>query len=420
MRKPLPLFFLLTGTLSLSLLSQAQQTDRFAYAITDVQAPGGNWSFLRKLDLSNGTWSPILLTGNEPNIQAFDAGTRQPLGAPLQDARYGNYANAAFATGVAAAAYDRKQDRLWYTPMFLDQLRYVDLKSMNVYYYTGLSLAGTAEKAADQSNIITRMTLGGDGNGYALTNDGNTLIRFSAGRKSVNVEILGALVDDPANGTQSIHNACSSYGGDMIADDNGHLYILTARNSVYKVNIERRIATFLGMINGLPAGFTVNGAAVTDNNQVLVTSALAATSLYTVDLRSLQATAFVTAGPVWQTSDLANGNVYKSGNKAPAPTLELTSRNTPANSGDGKISIYPNPTTNNQFVLQFNDLPAGTYNLQVTDVTGRQLIQQVFSLSGDQQVQPVRLDASAARGIYLIKVTDTQNKTAYTSKVMVQ
>ena len=54
--------------------------------------------------------------------------------------RYGNILQAPFATGVAAAAYDKKHNRLYFTPMFVDQLRYIDLKTMKVYYVTGSAI----------------------------------------------------------------------------------------------------------------------------------------------------------------------------------------------------------------------------------------------------------------------------------------
>jgi hypothetical protein len=127
---------------------------------------------------------------------------------------------------VAAMAYDRKNNRIWYTPMFIDQLRYVDLKTMKVFYVTDNALTGMAAKSSDQSNIVTRMVIADDGNGYALTNDGNKLIRFNT--KKAIITDLGPLTDDPKNNGVSIHNYCSSFGGDMIADDDGNLIIVSA------------------------------------------------------------------------------------------------------------------------------------------------------------------------------------------------
>ena len=51
--------------------------------------------------------------------------------------------------------------------------------------------------------------------------------------------------------------------GDVVADDDGNIYIFTVRNHVFKVNLETRGYTF-GVVTGLPAGFTINGAVVNE------------------------------------------------------------------------------------------------------------------------------------------------------------
>ena len=40
-----------------------------------------------------------------------------------------------FSTNSAAMAYDKKHERLYYTPMGINQLRYIDLKSGKIYYF---------------------------------------------------------------------------------------------------------------------------------------------------------------------------------------------------------------------------------------------------------------------------------------------
>ena len=181
MKKNLP-HFLLTSCIFSVLLASAQ-TDRFAYAITDVTKEGANWSFLRKIDLKTGHFGDVLLNGTDAEQLAYDDATKKQLIEPLQDARFGKIANAAFATGVAAIAYDRKNQRIYYTPMFINQLRYIDLKTMKVYFVSTPEIGSLQIKAADQSNIITRMAIAGDGNVYALTNDGNHLLRINTGKK---------------------------------------------------------------------------------------------------------------------------------------------------------------------------------------------------------------------------------------------
>src|SRR6476620_1969839 len=102
MTKSLRIVSLLLGTVLISNLAFTQ-ADRFAYAITDVNKEGANWSFLRKVDLQTGAYSEILLSGNDVARLSYDAVTKKQMTTPLNDPRYGNLANAAFGTGVAAA-----------------------------------------------------------------------------------------------------------------------------------------------------------------------------------------------------------------------------------------------------------------------------------------------------------------------------
>ena len=124
---------LLSAFLPLTLSIVAQEVsaqDRFAFAITDVAKDGINWISLRKLDLGSGQYSEMLLNGTDMKTAVFDATSKKQL--TLQaDARYGNTISMPFSNGVAAAAYDRDHNRLYFTPMFVDQLRYIDMKTMN-------------------------------------------------------------------------------------------------------------------------------------------------------------------------------------------------------------------------------------------------------------------------------------------------
>ena len=417
MRKSLPCISLLLGTVLLTTLVSAQQPDNFAYAMTDVQYQNGNWVYLRIMNMETGTFNGPLLNGTGDKQVAFDAFTKKQL-TDLGTNKMGFNEQAAFSSGVAAIALDTKHYRVYYTPMFIDQLRYYDIKSQQVYYVT-VPFTNKPNKSPDQGNIITRMVIAEDGYGYALTNDATQLLRFSTGKKPQIID-LGSLVDDPSNKGVSIHNSCSSFGGDMIADDDGNLYVFSARNHVFKVNIESRVATHLGVISGLPNGFTVNGAAVNANNQVMVGSAMESASLFIVDTKTWAASPLKMNGTVFHISDLANGNQLVSGNKPKATNIDLISKNIPGNTGDGKINIFPNPVTNNQFTVQFNDLTAGSYTIQVTDVTGRQVTQQVVTIAGDNQSQLVKLAASNAKGVYLVKVTDSNSKSVYSTKIVVQ
>ena len=389
------------------------QTDRFAYVITDVSKDGTNWGVLRKLDLASNTFSDVLLNGNDATSLAFDADTKQQLTSPFTDPRFGNTANAAFGTGVAAIAYDRKNNRLYYTPMFIDQLRYVDLKTMKVFFVSGAGIDALKTKASDQSNIITRMAFASDGNGYALTNDGNHLVQFTTGKK-VTVTDLGTLVDDPKNNGTSIHNSCSSYGGDMVADDDGNLYVFSARNHVFKINIESRIATHLGAVKGLPENFTINGTAVGNDNRIWTVSAAGSHPPYAIDPASWTA-AMTPSATAWRSSDLANSNLLVTKSSAPpAPLLAAAEEKT-----DTRIQVYPNPVVQKQFTVQFSELQ-GNYTVQVTDVLGRETTRSIVNIMGKGQTEAIRLPATIKAGVYLVKVVDQNNQIVLSRKIVVQ
>ena len=416
MKKLLLSFSLLLGTVLLTTMVQGQ-SDRFAYAITDIQQEGSNWNYLRKLNLETGEYSQVLLNGNDMNQVAFDATSKKQIQNFTTVARYGYSTQPAFSSGVAAIAFDRRNNRLYYTPMFIDELRYIDLRTMKVHYVTDQAMTGVADKASNQSNIITRMVIAADGYGYAMTNDGTQLIRFSTGKK-MSIQNLGMLVDDAGNNGTSIHNSCSSFGGDMIADNDGNLFVFTARNHVFKVNIESKVATHLGTVSGIPDNYTINGVVVDDKNQLVISSAVNNLAIFNVDPGTLVATPISIASDLWRSSDLANSNILNT--KKTSVSSEIVSRVVPTSTASNNIRIYPNPVLNNQFTVQFSNLEAGSYSLQVTDVMGREVALRNVVIGGGDQTERIKLDPTSAKGIYLVKVTDKNNLTVYTNKVIVQ
>lgn len=214
----------------------------------------------------------------------------------------------------------------------------------------------------------------------------------------------------------SIHSSCSSFGGDMIADNEGNLFIFSARNHVFKVNIETKIATHAGTISGLPANYTSNGAAVTADNKIMIGSAVDANSYYIVDPASWAATPFKTTGS-WRSADLANSNILDTRQRNQNPVEDFTRIEETDN---GLVQIYPNPVINNKFSLQFNKLEAGEYTVQLTDVMGRLLLQRIINVGGKNQTEAITLTESAAKGIYLVKIVDKNSKAVYSKKLIVQ
>ena len=167
---PLSLFaFLLIITSELK-----AQTDEFAYAITDVSKEGSAWKVLRKLDLKTGEYSNVLLDGTDEKTKAFDATTKKQL--PLNIAGNDKMQQSPFTSGVAAIALDKKHNRLFFTPMGFNQLRYIDLSTMQVYYVTDQTFSTVTKEQHGPGKIISRMVITPDGTGYGISNDGTEFI----------------------------------------------------------------------------------------------------------------------------------------------------------------------------------------------------------------------------------------------------
>ena len=416
MRRRLPSALLSAALALVTYTNLNAQTDRFAYAITDATKDGSGWNVLRRLDLESGKYSDVLLNGSDAQIAVYDASTKKQI-ALQPDAKWGNLLQTPFSTGVAAAAYDKAHNRLYYTPMFADQLRYVDLKTMKVYYVTGQPFTGAGNMHNDEAKIITRMVIAPDGNGYAINNDGSSFIRFTTGKKP-SIEQLGALVDDPANSGISVHNRCSSFGGDMIADDKGNFYIISARNNVFKVAVESKVATLLGSIKNLPANFTVNGAVVDGDGNLLVSSAMDSKAYYVVSPNDWTATVFPNASSVYRSSDLANSNFLST--SAKNKYTEIATTKYPEDKFSKLIAVYPNPVTSNRISVRFSKVPQGDYTIELTDVMGRSVLLKSITISNESEVQSLPLKEGAAKGVYMVKVYDVSKGSVFTQKVLVQ
>lgn len=393
-----------------SITSLQAQADRFAYAVTDIDNTGAQWNMIRKLDLQTGEYSPVLFNGIAENNSIFDAISKKKL---LPDVQNKFRLSKPFYSGVAAVAFDKRHNRLYFTPMFIDQLRYIDLSTMKLYYVNVQPFTGLGDWQADQGKIVTRMVIAPDGNGYALTNDGNTFIRFSTGKKP-KITRLGSLIDDPSNNGVSISQGISSFGGDMIACDDGSFYLVTARNQVFTINPGTRVAKHLGAVQDLPEKFTVNGMVVNDEGALLVSSAVDASGWFVVDPVSLKATPYKAAVSVFRSSDLANSNILRFRKNASIPVIGQLAKNA------SKVQVYPNPVTANVFILQFTNLNSGAYTLELVDLTGRQVMQQKINHGHKGQVQSFNLPPAQAKGIYFVKVFDLNKKSVFEQKVVVQ
>lgn len=409
---------LTTFTLSISICSFSQETNK-AFAITGSGTGDFQWMNIRQIDLSTGIVTKHIFEKGVTNFQLRNAATgkeiivQNPEGKQLSSGQYPT------ATMVAAAAFDKRNNKLFFTPMSINELRWLDLSSdpSNRKFYSLQSVLLIPGKANDEANHITRMTIGADGNGYALTNDGNHLIKFTTGKKVV-ITDLGALVDAAENNQFSVHNKCSSWGGDVVADASGNLYLFTAMKNVFKISLENKIATYLGSITGLSGAYTLNGAAVDDDRNVIISSANTFEGFYKVNIKDLTATKLNTTGPVFNASDLANGNLlFASEVRNAVGAAALVQREV---IGNQFISIYPNPIFGSQFKVTFDNKATGDYQITLTDVQGKILLTRNVFVKAAGQVETINLRSKPANGIYLIKVANANKRSVFSDKIVIQ
>ena len=410
---------LIASFISCSVISFAQSANK-AYAITGQSNGNLNWTDIREIDLSTGkVFRTIFETGKTRFTLAETSGSKkltQPANALLPNGTPDNYSPT--QSMVAAAAYDKRHNKLFFTPMRIGELRWMELSSRsdNARFFTEQTHLLNTGNLNEEANHITRMVIGADGNGYAITNDGKQFTRFTTGKKTV-ITNLGSLIDAASNNGISIHNKCSSWGGDMVADTRGKLYLFTATKYVFSVDIESRVATYLGNIKNLSPTFTVNGAAVDNDNNVIVSSANTFEGFYKIDIKDLSASKINTTGQVFNASDLANSNLlYENQLREEVGVANLVQREP---IGNDIVSIYPNPVSNSQFKVTFDNTRAGKYDIALTDVQGRLLMNKRVNIKSSKQVETIQMKLKPAGGMYMIKVSDRNKKSIFADKIVI-
>ena len=429
-----------------------------AYAITGAQKGSNNWTEVRLVDLQTGEEVQSVYQSSQ-SIEVFNARTGKQIAQPSSQTIRQEQApevirkevngsiitiirqrievradqfNKPFSSSSAACALDSKHERLYYVPMGINELRYIDLKSKTpkAYFFEG-EIFGVQKSRNDVANQITRMVIASDGNGYALTNNGEHLIQFTTGKKPT-ITDLGAITDTDAQGKFSIHNS-AGYGGDLIADAQKNLYLITANRNVYKIALESKLSTYLGTISGLPRGFTTNGAIAEGGSNVIVGSSNSTEGYYRFDLNDLKAEKISTQTSVFNASDLASGTLLfekkkRERKEEPAqqeqkPVTPVTTLVPSIKAVDplrGSFSVFPNPVSTETLKLSFNDLAEGRYQVQLIDISGKTINAQQININSKVQRVEYRLPDHIANGNYIVKVINQSTLEALSSKIVVQ
>jgi hypothetical protein len=401
------LLSVLSFSLLLPTLNFAQTQSNRAFAVTAEAKGNFCWNSIREVDLSTGAVVRNIYIPSLNNVQPLDALTGKIIAPP---APVNNVTVINAPALIAAAAYDAKNNRLYFTHIQDGQLSYFDLNSAapKIYSVQDQSLKSFTVLPGEDDNI-TRMTFAADGNGYALTNNGEHLIKFTTGTK-ITITDLGSLKDAITNVDNSIHTPHDNWGGDMIGDAFGNLYLITVKGNVFKINPKTLVAAYTGTIKNLPEGYTVNAAAVDANGLVVVSSALDMSNYYRFDLHTLQATAITkTDDNVYNASDFANANLAfqkEASNKNESKTLIAQT-----------ISIYPNPVQNKVFTINYSGFSKSKQTIEITTLSGKNVYAK--TVDGTVNTQTITLPYSVVPGVYIVKIISNEN-TVHTEKIVVE
>jgi hypothetical protein len=410
--------FLLTATLIASSLFTSAQENKLTYAITGDGNNDFVWMNIRQVDLTTGQVTKTLFQRSSSNFSITDVNTKQ-VSNQNNFTSENIFSSSNYPTGtfVAAAAYDKRSNKLFFAPMRKGELRWLDLSSSteNPQFYTMPIADFKTLNPNDEASNITRMVIGADGNGYALSNDGNHLFSFTTGKKP-SIKELGNIIDAESNKGISIHNKCTSWGGDMIADAFGKLYVISASHNVFSIDLNTRIATHLGSIQGLPGNYTTNAAAVNDNGEIVVASANTFEGYYKFQINDLKAMKMEGSEVKYNTSDFANANLLL---QKEANSL-LNSKVVPVATTPVDAKIFPNPVTTSSFNVLFDNRSEGRYTIVLSDLAGRTMQTKKVSVSSGVQTEKINLNGHLAKGVYLVKVLDENKSIIINEKIVIQ
>ena len=174
-------FLLTTAFIATSFLGNAQN-NKTTYAITGDGNNDFIWMNIRQLDLTTGQVTKTLFERSKSNFTITDVTTKVVTNnEAVTDQNI--FSSTAYPTGtfVAAAAFDKRTNKLFFTPMRKGELRWLDLNSneSNPKFYSMAINNYKNTEVNDDATDITRMVIAADGNGYAISNDGNHFFSFT-------------------------------------------------------------------------------------------------------------------------------------------------------------------------------------------------------------------------------------------------
>lgn len=293
---------------------------------------------------------------------------------------------------IAAMTESLKGD-LFYIPMSGKKVMKIDVTSKTGTQFT---YAGLDTNTPTQSDYFARMTTAPDGYMYALNNAGTEFLKIS---ESGSIQNLGALTQFVEK-AKSFDKETAVYGGDMVADAFGNIYVISASQHVFKINPNKLNSEYMGQIKGLPANYTVNGAAVERDGSLLLGTTSKVGGLYSMNIDTLEAT-FKTDYSL-AVYDLSSPYFLRQ-----SEMDEMTK--------DSGFSLYPTVVKNSELNIVSKSNESTVLNISIWNLSEKQVLNNSISVksAGDYQL---KLNGRLLPGIYVLKAIDQNGKEVINTK----
>ncbi|MDD3458048.1 MAG: hypothetical protein PHO74_01025, partial [Weeksellaceae bacterium] len=293
---------------------------------------------------------------------------------------------------IAAMTESLKGD-LFYIPMSGKKVMKIDVTSKTGTQFT---YAGLDTNTPTQSDYFARMTTASDGYMYALNNAGTEFLKIS---ESGSIQNLGALTQFVEK-AKSFDKETAVYGGDMVADAFGNIYVISASQHVFKINPNKLNSEYMGQIKGLPANYTVNGAAVERDGSLLLGTTSKVGGLYSMNIDTLEAT-FKTDYSL-AVYDLSSPYFLRQ-----SEMDEMTK--------DSGFSLYPTVVKNSELNIVSKSNESTVLNISIWNLSEKQVLNNSISVksAGDYQL---KLNGRLLPGIYVLKAIDQNGKEVINTK----